>query len=238
MIARILSSILLVATLGAVLGFATAEAETRRVTGVLVDVKDEAVVAFLDADRIETLLGTTKLEGELIGNVDLQLVVNHLHDMDACRDAQVYPTMDGVLHIDVWQRHPVMRVHLEGGQDYYLDEDGRRMDLDPHFTPHIPVMHVARETQATMGYRFVKATQKDAFWNALTDQLSMNDKGELVLHPRLAGHDIVLGDASDPAHKKRNLLAFYRAHVKRGNLRNFKRIDLTYRDQVIAQRYP
>ena len=101
MIARILSSILLVATLGAVLGFATAEAETRRVTGVLVDVKDEAAVAFLDADRIETLLGTTKLEGELIGNVDLQLVVNHLHDMDACRDAQVYPTMDGVLHIDV-----------------------------------------------------------------------------------------------------------------------------------------
>jgi len=48
----------------------------------------------------------------------------------------------------------------------------------------------------------------------------------------------VLGDANETAHKKRNLLAFYRAHVQRGNLRNFKRIDLTYRDQVIAQRYP
>jgi hypothetical protein len=66
----------------------------------------------------------------------------------------------------------------------------------------------------------------------------MNDHGELVLHPRLAGHDIVLGNAEEHTHKKRNLLAFYRAQVARGNLRNFKRIDLTYRDQVIAQRYP
>jgi len=89
-----------------------------------------------------------------------------------------------------------------------------------------------------MGYRFVKATSSDPFWNALTDQLSMNDKGELVLHPRLAGHEIVLGDDTDIEHKKRNLLAFYRAQVERGNLRNYKRIDLTYRDQVIAQRYP
>ena len=112
------------------------------------------------------------------------------------------------------------------------------MALDKYYTPHIPVMHVARESQANMGYRFVKATQNDPFWNALTDQLSMNDSGELILHPRLAGHDIVLGNASNSEHKKRNLIAFYRAHVKRGNLRNFKRSDLTYSDQVIAQRYP
>ena len=238
MIARILSTLLVLTALGAVLGFASLEAETRRVTGVEVDVKDAGMVGFLNADRIHDQLGTTRLEGELMADVDLQSVVNHLHDLDACADAEVYPTMNGVLHIDVWQRRPVMRVHLPDSPDYYLDEDGRRLVLDPHFTPHIPVMHVTRKTQATMGYRFVKATQNDPFWNALTDQLSMNDRGELVLHPRLAGHEIVLGNAEDHAHKKRNLLAFYRAQVKRGNLRNFKRIDLTYRDQVIAQRYP
>ena len=238
MIARILSTFLVLAVLGAVVGFASLEAETRRVTGVEVDVKDEGVVGFLNAERIQQQLGTTRLEGELMSDVDLQSVLDHLHALDACADAEVYPSMNGVLHIEVWQRRPVMRVHLPDGTDYHLDEEGRRLDLDPHFTPHIPVMHVTRETQATMGYRFVKATQNDPFWNALTDQLSMNDHGELVLHPRLAGHDIVLGNAEEHTHKKRNLLAFYRAQVARGNLRNFKRIDLTYRDQVIAQRYP
>jgi len=238
MIARILSTTLVLAALGAVLGFASVEASGRRVAGVKIRVLDEQAATFLDASRIQSQLGTTRLEGELMADVDLQSVVNHLKAIGPCQRAEVYPTMDGVLHIDVWQRHPVMRVHVKGGADYYLDEDARRMELDSHFTPHIRVMHVARETQATMGYRFVKATQGDAFWNALTDQLSMHDNGELGLHPRVAGHEIVLGDANETAHKKRNLLAFYRAHVQRGNLRNFKRIDLTYRDQVIAQRYP
>ena len=174
MIARILSTLLFLTALGAVLGFASLEAKTRRVTGVEVDVKDADMVGFLNAERIHDQLGTTRLEGELMADVDLQSVVNHLHDLDACADAEVYPTMNGVLHIDVWQRRPVMRVHLPDSPDYYLDEDGRRLVLDPHFTPHIPVMHVTRETQATMGYRFVKATQNDPFWNALMDQLSMN----------------------------------------------------------------
>lgn len=238
MIARIFSTTLVLAALGAVLGFASLEAKGRRVSSVDIQVKDASTASFLHPDRIQSQLGTTRLEGELMVDVDLQSVVNHLQAMDPCDHAEVYPTMDGVLHINVWQRQPVMRVHVQGGSDYYLDENGRRMNLDPHFTPHIPVMHVSRETQATIGYRFVKATHGDPFWDSLTDQLSMNGNGELVLHPRLAGHEIVLGDAEDSDHKKRNLLAFYRAHVKRGNLRNFKRIDLTYHDQVIAQRYP
>ena len=146
--------------------------------------------------------------------------------------------MDGTLHIDVWQRRPVMRVHIDGGEDHYLDRDGERMALDPHHTPHLPVMHVTQADQAKMGLRFVNDTRGDSFWNNLTDQLSVNDQGELVLHPRLAGPHIVLGDGSETAHKKRNLLTFYRAQIERGNLRNYKRIDLTYRDQVIAQRYP
>ncbi|MEE2919253.1 MAG: hypothetical protein VYA72_03555 [Bacteroidota bacterium] len=239
MIQRILSTTLILAALGAMLGFAAAEVEGRRVQKVDIQVKDMKEVGFLDADRIEGQLGATRLEGELLNDVDLQLILSHLTDMDACERAEVYAQMNGTVHIDVWQRHPVLRVHVsETGNDHYLDESGRRMPLDAHFTPHVPVMHVQRETQAHMGFRFVTATKDDAFWNALTDQLSMNKDGELILHPRLAGHEVILGDASNCAHKKRNLLAFYRAQVKRGNLRNYKRIDLTYRDQVIAQRYP
>lgn len=238
MILRILSPILILCALGAVLGFATVEAENRRVTGIEVQVIDGKRAQFLDAERIKHRLGATRLEGELLNDIDLQSVVEHLEQLGSCDRVEVYPHMNGTLHIDVWQRQPVLRVHVTGEGDHYLDEHGKKMDLDPYFTPHIPVMHVSRETQATMGFRFVKATQNDAFWNALTDQLSVNSNGELVLHPRLAGHDIVLGTDAHVAHKKRNLLAFYRAHVQRGNLRNFKRIDLTYRDQVIAQRYP
>lgn len=238
MILRTLISLSLIAILGVVLGFASTEAAGRRVRKVHIEVKDEARAGFLDQSRLVDQLGTNRLEGELLIDVDLQSVVTHLEALDACAKAEVYPHLDGTLHIDVWQRRPVMRVHVVGGDDHYLDRDGERMALDPHHTPHLPIMHVTNPNQAEMGLRFLNGTQRDAFWNNLTDQLSVNDQGELVLHPRLAGHHIVLGDGSESAHKKRNLLTFYRAQIERGNLRNYKRIDLTYRDQVIAQRYP
>ena len=238
MILRTLISLSLIAILGVVLGFASTEAAGRRVRKVHIEVKDEARAGFLDPSRLVDQLGTNRLEGELLIDVDLQSVVTHLEALDACAKAEVYPHLDGTLHIDVWQRRPVMRVHFVGGDDHYLDRDGERMALDPHHTPHLPIMHVTNPNQAEMGLRFLNGTQRDAFWNNLTDQLSVNDQGELVLHPRLAGHHIVLGDGSESAHKKRNLLTFYRAQIERGNLRNYKRIDLTYRDQVIAQRYP
>jgi len=238
MIVRILITTLLVSALAAVLGFASKEAAAVRVRAVKVDVRDAETARFLHPERIKDQLGIWRIEGELIDDVDLQSVVNHLEDMGPCARAEVYPTMDGTLHINVWQRRPVLRVHQPGVADYYLDESGDRMELDAQFSPRVPVMHVLREGQADMGLRFVNATRNDAFWDALTDQLSMNENGELILHPRLAGHEIVLGNDADTDHKKRNLLAFYRAHIARGNLRNYKRIDLTYRDQVIAQRYP
>ena len=238
MIKRILSTTLVLLALAVVLGFASAEMENRRVEVMDIQIKDAQKAAFLDAQRIHAELGSSQYEGQPLHDVDLQGILDLLLDLPACDHAEVYSKMNGTVHIDLWQRHPVMRVHTPDGEDYYLDETGRRMALDKYYTPHIPVMHVARESQANMGYRFVKATQNDPFWNALTDQLSMNESGELILHPRLAGHEIVLGNASNSEHKKRNLIAFYRAHVKRGNLRNFKRIDLTYSDQVIAQRYP
>ena len=225
MILRTLLTLSLIALLGVVLGSASADAAGRRVRKVHIEVKDEARAGFLDPSRLADQLGTNRLEGELLADVDLQSVVAHLEALDACAQAEVYPHMDGTLHID-------------GGEDHYLDRDGERMALDPHHTPHLPVMHVTQADQAKMGLQFVNDTRGDAFWNNLTDQFSVNDQGELVLHPRLAGHHIVLGDGSEAAHKKRNLLTFYRAQIERGNLRNYKRIDLTYRDQVIAQRYP
>ena len=235
MITRILSTAIALTALGAALGFASLEARGKRVTEVDIHVVDNDG-AFLTADRIQDSLSAERFIGELLTDLRLQDIVNDLEDMGPCEHAEVYPTMDGVVHIDVWQRKPLVRVHPAEGRDYYLDEQGHRMDLDPHHTPRVPVLHASTEIQSRLGHEFVMATHEDPFWNALTDQLFFNEEGEFSMEPRLHGHDIVLGSVDQLEVKKRNLLAFYRAQAKQGNLRNYKRIDLTYRNQVIAQR--
>ena len=97
MIARILSTTLLLAALGAMLGFAAVEAEGTQCSGVDIDVKDEARWSAFSMPIASKPTRHHRLEGELIADVDLQLMVSHLTDMDACADAEVYPTMNGTV---------------------------------------------------------------------------------------------------------------------------------------------
>ena len=46
-----------------------------------------------------------------------------------------------------------------------------------------------------------------------------------------------LGGDLNVDEQKKNLITFYREQVRTGNLKNYTRIDLSYRDQVIATRY-
>ena len=52
--------------------------------------------------------------------------------MRELKKAEVYMTIDGMVHIYVEQRTPIMRVMPDDGGDYFVDEDGvvvRRRNL-------------------------------------------------------------------------------------------------------------
>ena len=56
------------------------------------------------------------------------------------KDAEVYRTIDGNIHIYADQREPVMRVMPDNGGDYFIDEDGvivRRRNL---YTPRLHIV--------------------------------------------------------------------------------------------------
>ena len=55
--------------------------------------------------------------------------------------------------------------------------------------------------------------------------------------PRIGAARIAFGDIEHLEEKLNKLLVFYTEHIERGNLNVYKRIDLTFADQVVAQRY-
>jgi cell division protein FtsQ len=55
--------------------------------------------------------------------------------------------------------------------------------------------------------------------------------------PRIGSARIHVGSMERLDEKLNKLLVFYTQQIERGNLNNYKRIDLTYQDQVVAQRY-
>ena len=110
------------------------------------------------------------------------------------------------------------------------------MYLDEQYTARVPIIHANSYEDALKGTAFIDATDGDAFWSALIDQIIVDKKGELELVPRI-GSRVLLGLEQDPDVQRRNLITFYRAQIKSGNLKNYSRIDLSYKDQVIAKRH-
>ena len=73
-------------------------------------------------------------------------------------------------------------------------------------------------------------------WEPLIDQIIVHSLGELEIIPRI-GARVFLGNSIDPEELRNNLITFYRAQIKTGNLKNYSRIDLSYKNQVIAKRH-
>jgi cell division protein FtsQ len=78
------------------------------------------------------------------------------------------------------------------------------------------------------------ALSKQSFTLALTEQLFLNNQGELELIPKIGDQIIVLGDTTHLAEKIENLNTFYTRGMQAEGWNNYRSISLKYRNQVIC----
>ena len=90
---------------------------------------------------------------------------------------------------------------------------------------------------ASTAFNLIKITSSDPFWAAFIDQVVVGDDRQLEIIPRVGGARISVGTLENLQTKLDNLLTFYQAQIARGNLNDYKRIDLAFEGQVVAQRY-
>jgi hypothetical protein len=80
----------------------------------------------------------------------------------------------------------------------------------------------------------------EPFWNAMIDQISVNEKGEVALIPRVGQLTIKLGHSSQFNLRLEKQLSdiqnFYRAQIATGDLRKYTQLDLSFAGQVVARK--
>ena len=233
----ILSISLILGGILVLLGFATIDKAEKRINSIEIHIVGAEGTQFLTPLRVREHLDTY---GPVIGliekNIPLYEIYEHIMLIPSVQSANIYPTLDGELHLNLRQKNPKARVHSELEGDYYIDEQDKYMYLDEQYTARVPIIHAKSYEDALKGIAFIDATEGDAFWSALIDQIIVDKKGGLELVPRI-GSRIFLGLEQDPDIQRRNLITFYRAQIKSGNLKKYARIDLSYKDQVIAKRH-
>jgi len=203
---------------------------------------------FIEREEIDAVLKQS--QGSLIGRkleeVNLQDIEKKIKSNPYIAMATVYADMDGVIHIEIKQRQPVLRVINANGQDYYIDRNGLKMPVSPNFTADVLVANgnvmehftgrvdtlitkLARDLYETA--LFIK---KDTLWDAQIEQLFVNDKADIELIPRVGNQRIILGSADSLQVKMRNLLAFYKQAMPKVGWDTYKTINIKYTNQVVC----
>lgn len=235
----ILLSCMLLGGMVTLVGFALVEEDNARYERLEVHVEEVKGMFFVDAAGVQdAIFKHDSVAGTFVADLSLHAIAEWVQAIPAVQAVEAYPGLNRSLHVRVTQRQPLARLHTsQQVADLYIDIDGRALPLSPHFTARVPIIHAPSLEDASTAFNLIKITSSDPFWAAFIDQVVVGDDRQLEIIPRVGGARISVGTLENLQTKLDNLLTFYQAQIARGNLNDYKRIDLAFEGQVVAQRY-
>jgi len=238
------------------LGFVERTADRRPIQDLAIDVRAADDARFITTQQVrEAVLGMGDgVVGVPVAETDLDAIEARLRSIPWVGAAEAYHTLDGVLHVRVDQRLPIVRVIEPAGVGYYIDADGHTMPLSEQHTARVPVAMGAitlpgaaervidlRSPDSLITasrlpgvHRIAGHVRKDPFWSAMVDQIVVTPEGEYELIPRVGGQRIRIGGADRLEQRLAKLNIFYRQGVEQTDWRRHSIIDLRFDGQVVC----
>ena len=194
---------------------------------------------------IERSMGTP-LDEQPAGWVDENRIERFLEQDPFVKNAEVAIAANSEVKIKIEQRQPILRIFDQSGAQYYLDKNGRRMPLSPHFTartlvatgniqPFTPEFLQHPDSQMKNLFELARFIIADRFWSALIEQIYFNKRGEYVLIPKIGDQVIIFGKFQNVDDKFFRLRAFYTEAINREGWKKYHSIDLRYKGQVVCE---
>jgi cell division protein FtsQ len=205
---------------------------------------------FIERNEIDRIL--LDAGGALIGrdlrDINIHKLENSLKSNPFIEFAKVYVDMDGVIHAEVRQRQPILRLINRANVQFYIDENGLKMPLSENFTANVLVANglidedfsgkvdTLNTKLAKDLFRMAQFIKADTLWDSQIEQLYVDVKGDIEMVPRVGNHKIILGDADSLQSKFKNLLAFYKKAMPKVGWDTYKSINLKFANQVVCSK--
>jgi len=224
--------------------------------GVVIDISDSSEYHFVTKRQLYNLAygNSSRIAGKPVKEVSVSAIESRINVLRELKKAEVYISIDGVVHVYVEQRTPVMRVMPGDGGDFFVDEDGivvRRRNL---YNPRLHIVEGNVNISSAMLngvsildtsikrsilkdiYPLVNYLNDDSFWSAQIDQIYVDGNDEIDLIPRAGNQIIHLGSAENYEGKLRNLEAFYDKVLPEVGWNKYSVINLEFKDQIVCKR--
>jgi cell division protein FtsQ len=204
------------------------------------EINDSVVNRFITADeiRILTLEKYPGILGRLTDDINAEEMELFFEKHPAINNCEVYSTLGGVLHIEIDQKVPVLRVFDGVGKSYYLDREGEKMPLSLKHTAHVLVAngHINKLKNSGDLFDLAQFINGDLFWRSQIEQIYVDTKGEFVLAPRVGDHLIEFGTIENMRVKFRNLKALYRNGWDAREWNIYRKVSLKYNGQIVCSK--
>ncbi|MFC2110960.1 cell division protein FtsQ/DivIB [Bacteroidota bacterium] len=213
---------------------------------ISLDYGDDNFDIFLTADEIKEKIYqiTDTLPGQLLANIDVELIENEIKNIPYVADAEVYSTINGNIKSIITQRKAMVKIINHFGESYYLDNEQNVMPLSKKHSAHVLIAsgYIGHKLQDTIKnnstiknvYTLAKAIINDEFFKAQIEQIYINKKNEIELIPKVGNHIIIFGSINNIDEKLEKLMLFYTKGLKKTGWNKYKTVNLKYRNQIVC----
>lgn len=191
-------------------------------------------------------------KGERIDSVNLEQIEAILDSKSAIRKSQAWTTADGILHISISQREPLVRFQRSSFDGFYADESGYIFPLQKAYTPLVPVVVGDFPLKAGADYKgepcspaekewmqalliLVNYMNKNKIWAENTSEILINSSGDFVLIPREGSERFILGNSDNLKEKFGRIEKYYKYICPSKEEGYYRSVNVKYKNQIICR---
>lgn len=224
-----------------------------RCSGLEVAVLDSMQNSFVSKTDVKRYIDNEygRYIGTVIDSIDLVRIEEIIDGRSAVLKSQAYVTTDGILHVEVTQRKPVVRFQKSGG-GFYADAEGYIFPLQKTYASHVQVIDGNIPLAANSGYKgaiedpkemewfermmdIVNFIEKSRTWKDKIVQISVDEKKDIILIPREGDERFIFGQPVEIEEKFRKMEKYYTHIVPAKGSGHYKVVDLKYKGQIVCR---
>lgn len=222
-------------------------------SGVDIVIADSLENSFVTKADIKGFLDKEygRYTGVVLDSIDLQKVEDIIDGRSAVKKCEAYVTKDGLLHISVTQRRPVVRFQKRGG-GFYADAEGFIFPLQRNYASHVQVIDGNIPLAANSGdkgqiedpkemewfrkvMQLVNTLEKDRTWKDKIVQMSVDENENLILIPREGREKFIFGQPSEIEDKLEKMEKYYTHIIPQKGKDFYKEVDLRFEGQIVCR---
>ncbi len=204
---------------------------------------------FIDEQDVMDLItasGEYVIKGTHYEDLNLKEIEGRIKTERFIKEAEIYKDLKGNLLVNTKLRRPFARVVREDAPNAFIAEDGavlpysakfatRTVLLSGDYMDELVKTDLTETEEGQKIYDLLKYIQRDRFWKAQVAQLDIAEDGEIIIYPQVTKQLVEFGQAENIDSKFERLKIFYKQILPRKGWNLYKRVNLKYKDQIIAE---